>query len=180
MLGERRLSWNCQKYQSAHRSHSELIRSAVRRATCGGAARTHHVTPIKPDVRAARKCPQTGLHSRMVQTGSYSEMGPEKFSNPAKSGYNKGTIRSDIRYRGVSKDVRRHRLISIDYIKTLPVTAEVASSSLVVPAILSKGVIGRDTENCNPQLLIHRGTHPHRVQEFALRGPCFIAVFLCV
>jgi hypothetical protein len=35
------------------------------------------------------------------------------------------------------KNVRRHRLISIDYITT-PVTAEVASSSLVVPAILSK------------------------------------------
>jgi hypothetical protein len=64
------------------------------------------------------------------------------------------------------------------------VTAEVASSSLVVPAILSKGVIGRDTENSNPQLnpqlLIHRGTHPHRVQEFALRGPCFVAVLLRV
>jgi len=62
-------------------------------------------------------------------------MGSEKFSNSAKSGYNKGTIRSDIRYLVVSKDVRRHRLISIDYITTLPVTAEVASSSLVVPAI---------------------------------------------
>jgi hypothetical protein len=34
----------------------------------------------------------------------------------------------------------------------LTVTAEVASSSLVVPAILSKGVIGRDTENSNPVL----------------------------
>src|SRR5437660_11343808 len=34
----------------------------------------------------------------------------------AKSGYNKGTIRSDIRYLVVSKDVRRHRLISISYI----------------------------------------------------------------
>ena len=32
------------------------------------------------------------------------------------SGYNKGTIRSDIRYLAVSKDVRRHRLISISYI----------------------------------------------------------------
>jgi len=42
--------------------------------------------------------------------------GCEKFSNPAKSGYNKGTIRSDIRYLVVSKDVRRHRLISISYI----------------------------------------------------------------
>src|ERR1700674_1988467 len=49
-------------------------------------------------------------------SGSYSEMGSEKFSNPAKSGYNKGTIRSDIRYLVVSKDVRRHRLISISYI----------------------------------------------------------------
>jgi hypothetical protein len=37
----------------------------------------------------------------------------------ARSGYNKGTIRSDIRYLVVSKDVRRHRLISIDYITTL-------------------------------------------------------------
>ena len=43
-------------------------------------------------------------------------MGPEKFGNSAKSGYNKGTIRSDIRYLVVSKDVRRHRLISISYI----------------------------------------------------------------
>jgi hypothetical protein len=59
-------------------------------------------------------------------------MGSEKFSNSAKSGYNKGTIRSDTWYLVVSKDVRRHRLISIDYIT---VTAEVASSSLVVPAI---------------------------------------------
>ena len=57
------------------------------------------------------------------------------------SGYNKGTIRSDVRYRRVSKDVRRHRLISSDYIKS--VTAEVASSSLVVPAILSKEVKDR-------------------------------------
>jgi len=46
-------------------------------------------------------------------------MGSEKFGNSAKSGYNKGTIRSDMRYLVVSRDVRRHRLISIDYIKTL-------------------------------------------------------------
>jgi hypothetical protein len=46
-------------------------------------------------------------------------MASEKFSNPARSGYNKGTIRSAIRYHVVSKDVRRHRLISINYIKTL-------------------------------------------------------------
>src|SRR6266446_3771411 len=37
----------------------------------------------------------------------------------ARSGYNKGTIRGDLRYLVVSKDVRRHRLISIDYITTL-------------------------------------------------------------
>src|SRR5229473_831472 len=57
---------------------------------------------------------------RLRGTGSYSEMGSEKFSNTAKSGYNKGTIRSDIWYLVVSKDVRRHRLISIDYITALP------------------------------------------------------------
>jgi hypothetical protein len=43
-------------------------------------------------------------------------MGSEKFGNSAKSGYNKGTIRGDKRYLVVSKDVRRHRLISISYI----------------------------------------------------------------
>ena len=62
------------------------------------------------------------------------------------------------------------------------VTAEVASSSLVVPAILSKGVIGRDTENSNPQpnpqSLIYRGAYPYRIQEFALRSPCRVAIIL--
>src|SRR5690348_12133422 len=37
-------------------------------------------------------------------------------TNLIQSGYNKGTIRSDIRYLVVSKDVRRHRLISISYV----------------------------------------------------------------
>src|SRR6266446_3712009 len=64
----------------------------------------------------------------------------------------------------------------------VPVTAEVASSSLVVPAILSKRVTGRDTGNSNPQLnpqlLIHCCAHPYSVEEFALCGPCFVAVFL--
>ena len=46
--------------------------------------------------------------------------GSEEFSNPAKSGYNKGTIRRDFWYLVVSKNVRRHRLISISYITTLP------------------------------------------------------------
>jgi hypothetical protein len=43
-------------------------------------------------------------------------MGSERFSKSVESGYNKGTIKSDIRYLVVSKDVRRHRLISISYI----------------------------------------------------------------
>jgi hypothetical protein len=34
----------------------------------------------------------------------------------AESGYNKGTIRGDIRHLVVSRDIRRHRLISISYI----------------------------------------------------------------
>jgi hypothetical protein len=71
----------------------------------------------------------------------------------AQSGYNKETIRSDIRYLVVSKDVRRHRLISIDYITT--VTAEVASSSLVVPAISFKNL---------PKVLHFRmGTKRHKI-----------------
>ena len=36
-----------------------------------------------------------------------------------KSGDNKGTIRATMRYLLVSTDVRRHRLISSDYIRTL-------------------------------------------------------------
>src|SRR5258708_14768124 len=63
------------------------------------------------------------MSDRILVTGATglqgSEMGSEKFSNTAKSGYNKGTIRSDIWYLVVSKDVRRHRLISIDYITAL-------------------------------------------------------------
>ena len=50
------------------------------------------------------------------QASEYSEMRLRNPANSAKSGYNKGTIRSDIRYLVVSKDVRRHRWISISYI----------------------------------------------------------------
>jgi uncharacterized protein (DUF433 family) len=70
----------------------------------------------------------------------------------AKSGYNKGTIRIDIWYLVVSKDVRRHRLISIDYITTLSCHAEVASSSLVVPAIFSRSA-GSIVVACHSSLL---------------------------
>jgi hypothetical protein len=65
------------------------------------------------------------------------------------------------------------------------VTAEVASSSLVVPAISFQRVTGRDTGNSDPQLkpllfLVHHSAHPHSAQEFDLRGTCFVAVFLRV
>src|SRR6266513_4901108 len=43
-------------------------------------------------------------------------MASEKSTNEAGSRCNKGTIRGDLRYLVVSKDVRRHRLISISYI----------------------------------------------------------------
>jgi len=43
-------------------------------------------------------------------------MASEKSTDEAGSRYNKGTIRGDLRYLAVSKDVRRHRLISISYI----------------------------------------------------------------
>src|SRR5712692_2510304 len=70
--------------------------------------------------------------------------------------------------------------------KTYPsktVTAEVASSSLVVPAISFQRVTGRDTGNSNPRSnphLLHRDIHPHGRQEFTLRRPCLVAVFLRV
>ena len=52
-------------------------------------------------------------------TGSAAIRDVSKSVTEMQSGYNKGTIRSDIGYLVVSKDVRRHRLISSDYIKTL-------------------------------------------------------------
>src|SRR6266478_3956424 len=98
-------------------------------------------------------------------------MGYEKFSNSAKSGYNEGTIRSDLRYLVVS------------------VTAEVASSSLVVPAILSKALRrislkplgarkGRVSRlSCallgDPELPIQQRVllHPHRKKRLATSPP---------
>ncbi len=47
-------------------------------------------------------------------------MASEKSTDEAGSRYNKGTIRGDLRYLAVSKDVRRHRLISISYISQGP------------------------------------------------------------
>ena len=88
--------------------------------------------------------------------------------NSPKSGYNKGTIRSDIRYLVVSKDVRRHRLISTD-----SVTAEVASSSLVVPAIHSKRVVPSSTKPTGVQkdTFLHPFCTPFRqLESFSLRG----------
>jgi hypothetical protein len=98
----------------------------------------------------------------LSQPGSYAGMGVRNSVTPPKSGYNKGTIRSDIRYLVVSKDVRRHRLISINYIKTLSVTAEVASSSLVVPAILTY-VSGRSLKNLPEVFHFRVGIKRHKI-----------------
>src|ERR1700676_1069806 len=71
----------------------------------------------------------------------------------AQSGYNKGTIRSDIRYLVVSKDVRRHRLISIDYIKLSRQRSRVRVSSS--PPFLFKNL---------PEVLHFRvGTKRHKI-----------------
>ena len=72
------------------------------------------------------------------------EIGDDSFVERCtiKSGDNKGTIRADMRYLLVSPDVRRHRLISRDYLRTLAVTAEAAGSSPVVPAIHSEELTG--------------------------------------
>ena len=95
------------------------------------------ISPIQLTFRVGRR-----------QTGLYSEWGLRTSVTRPKSGYNKGTIRSDIRYLVVSKDVRRHRLISSGYITTLAVTAEVASSSLVVPAIPNQALTPVEEFSC--------------------------------
>jgi predicted nucleic acid-binding protein len=92
----------------------------------------NHVRPVARDHVPVTGSPH-GEHARAgcrAQEASRRPTIAERVDK-ARSGYNQGTIRSDIRYLVVSKDVRRHRLT---------VTAEVASSSLVVPAILSKHV----------------------------------------
>src|SRR5262252_8886128 len=66
-----------------------------------------------------------------------------------------------------------------------PVTAEAAGSSPVVPAILSKGVIGRDTENSypqsHPQLLLNASRfESHGVEEFFLSSDHLVEVFVRV
>ena len=139
------------------------------------------------------------MHSRVVQTGSHSEMEFEKFGTSAKSGYNKGTIRADIRYLVVSIDVRRHRLVSIDYIKTLCCHGrghqfESRRPHVVLP--ISPLFFGSLFPICSqsvPDLfpvhfptklwLIHRGLLPcfllgivSRTAEFPT---CFLLLFLC-
>ena len=94
----------------------------------------------------------------------------------ARSGYNKGTIRGDLRYLVVSKDVRRHRLISTDYITALPCHGRGREFESRRPRHSFQGVTGRDTGNSSPQLLVHGLIHPHHRQKFALRRPRFIGV----
>jgi hypothetical protein len=54
-----------------------------------------------------------------------------------KSGDVKGTIRCDTRLLFVSNEIRRHRLISINYI-SVALSRQAAGSSPVIPAILFK------------------------------------------
>jgi hypothetical protein len=57
--------------------------------------------------------------SRMPNARNANETDSSRESEQGQFGYNKGTIRGDLRYLLVSRDVRRRRLISSDYIKTL-------------------------------------------------------------
>jgi hypothetical protein len=57
-------------------------------------------------------------------------MASEKSTDEGGSRYNKGTIRGDLRYLVASKDVRRHRLISISYISQWPCHRRSSDSKL--------------------------------------------------
>jgi hypothetical protein len=73
------------------------FRKAVQKSRCG---KSHQIGAEK------RACIEWSGHLPVGrQADSYSGMRSGKFRNPAKSGYNKGTIRSDIRYLVVSRDV---------------------------------------------------------------------------
>ncbi|SRR6266480_5501728 len=84
-------------------------------------------------------------------------MASEKSTDEAGSRYNKGTIRGDPRHLVASKDVRRHRLISISYISHGRCHGRVPSSSLVVPAISFQAL----TENPLPQRRHKKGPKRH-------------------
>lgn len=85
-----------------------------------------------------------------------SRIGSEKSGNSAQSGYNKGTIRGDKRYLVVSKDVRRHRLISISYINQQRCHRIILSST---PHELGNRIAKRRIP-CKP-LLVHASQHRH-------------------
>jgi len=96
---------------------------------------------------------QAGSH-RLIRWSSGNPLVLTEFAS-FKSGDVKGTIRRDMRLPFVSNDVRRHRLISISYISLLPVTAEAAGSSPVVPAIILKRlwvdvVLRTGADRCKP------------------------------
>ena len=79
---------------------------------------------LTPNPLGSRSLPTMNANSSAFpgsgsRTGSAAIRDVSKSVTEMQSGYNKGTIRSDIGYLVVSKDVRRHRLISSDYIKTL-------------------------------------------------------------
>ena len=74
-----------------------------------------HVLPLKSDEFPASQ--SRGEHARAGCRAQETSRRPTIAGrvDKARSGYNKGTIRADIRYLVVSRDVRRHRLISSGY-----------------------------------------------------------------
>jgi hypothetical protein len=98
-----------------------------------------------------------------------------------------------VRYLVVSKDVRRHRFISIDYTTTLPChgrgrefeSRRPHHSFYLCLRPLTKGVIGRDTENfypqSHPQLLLNAPRfESHGIKKLFPCRDHFVEVFVHV
>ncbi len=71
----------------------------------------------------------------------------------------------------------------VQLVRTLPCHGRGREFESRRPRHSFQGVTGRDTGNSNPQSnphLLHRYIHPHGRQEFTLRRPCLVAVFLRV
>jgi hypothetical protein len=81
---------------------------------------SHELPP--PDLGVSADCVRTTGKPEVIgsSVGVSGKLACAHEFGSFKSGDVKGTIRSDMRLRLVSNDVRRHRLISISYISLLP------------------------------------------------------------
>ena len=80
-----------------------------------------------------------------------------------KSGDVKGTIGSDVKYLMVSRDVRRHRLISISYISLLPFHGSIAKVLLLSTAAISYFIAASQDSVCRtPRTVFHGSVQPTR------------------